>query len=165
MVAAVLTMLMVPFAPSASANTVEISWGTDDFAFRESAICGFPIRWHQYGEGKQADYYDADGVLFRTIETPGHGRYFLSATANGTTLTSIVMAKIVLTWSPEGDLLRIRSDGLYAGFHVPGSDAVLLDAGRIDFDGDGLGQGEILFEAGPHQLFDGDFDEFCAALS
>lgn len=162
---AILVMLVGAPAAPASANAVEISWVSDDFAFSEAGTCGFPIRWHQYGQYKVADYYNNDGVRFRSIVTAGHGRYLISATANGTTLTGVVPAQLILTWSPEGDLLRIRSDGLYIGFTVPGSGIVYLDTGRIDFDGGGLGEGEILFEAGPHQLWHGDVKKFCAAMS
>jgi hypothetical protein len=161
---AIAAMLVGALAATASANTVKISWVTDDFTFSEADTCGFPISWHQYGQYKVADYYDGDGVLFRSIETSGHGRYLISATASGMTLTGVVSAQIILTWSPEGDLLRVRSDGLYVGFTVPGSGIVYLDTGRIDFDGEGLGEGEILFEAGPHQLWHGDVEKFCAAL-
>lgn len=38
--------------------------------------------------------------------------------------------------------------------------AVFLDVGRIVFE---RGAG-IVFQAGPHQLFDGDFEALCAAM-
>ncbi len=43
---------------------------------------------------------------------------------------------------------------------VPGAGAVLLDVGRIT----PKRSGEILFEAGPHQFFDGDLAGAYAAL-
>jgi hypothetical protein len=43
---------------------------------------------------------------------------------------------------------------------VPGAGAVLLDVGRIT----AKRTGEIIFEAGPHQFFDGDLAGVCAAL-
>lgn len=41
----------------------------------------------------------------------------------------------------------------------PGAGAVLLDAGRLVFDAE---TGEVFFEAGPHQVFHGDFGAYCA---
>lgn len=44
----------------------------------------------------------------------------------------------------------------------PGAGAVLLDAGRLIFDVDA---GEVLFEAGPHDVFHEDFEAYCAEFS
>jgi hypothetical protein len=44
----------------------------------------------------------------------------------------------------------------------PGAGAVLLDAGRLIFD---TNTGEVLFEAGPHQVFHEDFEAYCAHFS
>jgi hypothetical protein len=162
--AVVATVLGVLAAP-ASANVVDTYWVTDDFAFSESDTCGFPIEWHQYGDYKVANFYANDGILLRSLATGGHGRYLLSATANGTTLTGPVTGQLVFTWSPEGDVISTRSAGLQVAFKVPGSGTVYLDTGRIDFAGEGLGGGEITFAAGPHQLWNGDVEELCAALA
>jgi len=162
--AVVATVLGVLAAP-ASANVVDRYWVTDDFGFSESDTCGFPIGWHQSGDYKVADFYTNDGVLVRSIATGGHGRYLLSATANGTTLTGPVTGQLVFTWSPDGDVISTRSAGLQVAFKVPGSGTVYLDTGRIDFAGEGLGGGDITFAAGPHQLWDGNVEEFCAALA
>ena len=43
---------------------------------------------------------------------------------------------------------------------VPGVGVVFLDVGRVVFE---RGNG-IIFQAGPHQLFDGDFAALCAAM-
>jgi hypothetical protein len=44
---------------------------------------------------------------------------------------------------------------------VPGAGAVFLDVGRTVLDR----QGNVYFEAGPHQFLDGDFAGLCAALA
>lgn len=44
---------------------------------------------------------------------------------------------------------------------VPGAGAVFLDVGRIVLDQ----QGNVYFQAGPHQFFDGDLGALCAALA
>jgi hypothetical protein len=49
--------------------------------------------------------------------------------------------------------------GVVSLLTVPGSGAVLLDVGRIVFQG-----GEVTFQAGPHQLVEGDLEGLCEAL-
>jgi hypothetical protein len=44
---------------------------------------------------------------------------------------------------------------------VPGGGAVLLQAGRLVFDD----AGDVVFEAGPHQVLSGDTDKLCEALA
>ena len=51
--------------------------------------------------------------------------------------------------------------GLRFRVAFPGLGVVLLDAGRIVFDADG----NVVFEAGPHQIVNEDFAEFCAAFA
>jgi hypothetical protein len=57
-----------------------------------------------------------------------------------------------------------RSNRTTAGLrfmaYVPGGGVVLLDAGRVVHV-----DGEVEFEAGPHQLINGDVDEFCGFLA
>jgi len=50
--------------------------------------------------------------------------------------------------------------GMVYRITIPGAGAVMLEAGRIVTDRDG----NVYFEAGPHQLSDGDFGVLCAAL-
>jgi hypothetical protein len=44
----------------------------------------------------------------------------------------------------------------------PGAGAVLLDAGRLILDAE---TGEVIFEAGRHQVFHEDFEAYCAEFS
>jgi hypothetical protein len=50
--------------------------------------------------------------------------------------------------------------GLRFHAYVPGGGVVLLDAGRLV-----VADGEIVFEAGPHQLIRGDVEQFSAFLA
>ena len=52
-------------------------------------------------------------------------------------------------------------DGVVVRLTVPGDGAVFLDIGRIVTDR----QGNLYFEAGPHQYFYGDFAALCEALA
>lgn len=51
-------------------------------------------------------------------------------------------------------------NGIVFRLAIPGEGAVFLDVGKVVLE-----QGNISFEAGPHQAFDGDFDRLCAALA
>jgi hypothetical protein len=50
--------------------------------------------------------------------------------------------------------------GVISLLTVPGSGAVLLDVGRVVFQG-----GEVTFQAGPHQVVGGDVAGLCEALA
>jgi hypothetical protein len=52
--------------------------------------------------------------------------------------------------------------GVIARLTVPGSGAVLLDVGRIVTN---LETDEVTFQAGPHQLVEGDLADLCEALA
>jgi hypothetical protein len=60
---------------------------------------------------------------------------------------------------PSGN--EITSVGLSYHVTVPGEGVVLLQAGRLVFDE----AGEIVFQAGPHQVAEEDFDKLCEALA
>jgi len=55
---------------------------------------------------------------------------------------------------------RAANMGIIFRLIVPGAGAVFLDVGRIVLDR----QGNVYFQAGPHQFFDGDLDGLCAAM-
>jgi hypothetical protein len=56
---------------------------------------------------------------------------------------------------------EVISAGLSYRVTVPGGGAVLLQAGRLVFDE----AGDVVFEAGPHQVQHGDTDKLCEALA
>ena len=55
---------------------------------------------------------------------------------------------------------RAANMGVVYRLIVPGAGAVFLDVGRIVLDR----QGNVYFQAGPHQFFDGDLDALCTVL-
>jgi hypothetical protein len=151
-------LLLTPGA--ASANTTKITWAYDDYHFANHD-CGFKVVFRQVGPYKYADQYDNDGNLYREIVTAGGGSYHISATANGTTLTTEASYQLIYDYNPDGSTATIRQDGLHLGFTIPGEGLVLFDTGRIVFDAE---TGEITFAGGPHMLRDGDVEKFCAAF-
>lgn len=68
--------------------------------------------------------------------------------------------KDTFTFDEDGNLLTIDTTGSIFRITMPGQGIVAQDTGKILFD---PVTGEKLFEAGPHEAFDGDVD-FCALL-
>lgn len=66
---------------------------------------------------------------------------------------------VVMFLDLENDQWRFA--GLQYHLNIPGVGVVLIDAGTVIFDPDG----NIVFEAGKHQVEDGEFEEICAALA
>ena len=84
------------------------------------------------------------------------GPFLLTASAQGTTLTTQMPSFMTfITYNPDGSVASEANNGL------PGGGSVMLDVGRVVFDGEGTPR----FVAGPHQAGFGDFAEFCEALS
>jgi hypothetical protein len=161
-VIAVTLVGMAVFAQPAAANTKVTTVIHDDETFVESGICPFHITFHQFGTFKAAEYFDNNGFNYKTIITVGPGGQFtITVTAKGTTLTmQNQAAPVVITFNADGSRATETFHGPTFKFTLPGSGVVLLEAGRLMFDGDG----NVVFEAGPHQLLDGDVDAFCAAF-
>ena len=130
--------------------------------FVDSETCGFDITVHASGSFKSSDYYDNSGVIYKTIITVGAGGPFtIRETAKGTTLTMQNQSyQVMITYNADGSINTFTLDGPVMRFTVPGGGVVLLDAGKVTFDG----EGNIVFEAGPHQQFHGDVAGFCAAF-
>jgi hypothetical protein len=146
----------------ASANTVEVHFTTVDETRLITDICAFDVQEHAVGTFKVIDFFDDSGNIIKSILTNFGGPYTLTVSANGVTLTSqTVTTVIIVTFNPDGSLNTISVTGLNQNFVLPGGGTVFLDAGRIVLDSNG----NIIFEAGPHPGFHGDFDSLCAALS
>jgi hypothetical protein len=143
------------------ANTVQRTIIHVDETFVDP-LCDFDVTIHMSGSYKETGYRDASGFLFKTISTVGSGGPFtLTATAEGTTLTMQMQSfQEVRTFNPDGSLKSDSLHGIVYRFTAPGVGIVLLDAGRITFDSDG----NVVFEAGPHQALHDDWEAFCAAF-
>jgi hypothetical protein len=124
----------------------------DSFSFT-SDLCPFPVHVTTHEQGIDVQYYDASGdptseALLRTFT----GRW-----TNRATGAYLVERSRLRTVFPEaGGFLEI---GLNFHIRLPSGRTVLIDAGKLFFD-----DGELVFEAGKHQVEEGDIDAFCAAL-
>jgi hypothetical protein len=73
----------------------------------------------------------------------------------------IVWDFVAATWTETGTLRHVA---------VPGAGLVLLQSGRVVYPLPAVPQPDViprveLFEAGPHDVFEGRYADFCAALA
>jgi hypothetical protein len=104
-------------------------------------------------------FFDENGELVRIVEQINGTDTFVNS-ATGKNLTS----RFQNTEHIDATAQTITVTGVIGRLTVPGSGAVLLDVGRIVID---LAEEEpkVTFQAGPHQLVEGDdLPELCAAL-
>jgi hypothetical protein len=121
----------------------------------DTEICadfGFAVEFVENGAFKIRTFYDREGNIVKTILSNFNQRYTSTASANGKTLST----NYPLVFITRGDDADIRV-GLRNAYHVPGAGVVLLDAGRLIFDANG----DVVFEAGQHELLNGSVDAFC----
>ena len=137
-------------APPSTEVTVIVNDVTVD-----SDICadfGFAVTFVENGTFKTTTYYDSEGNEVKTILTNSNVRYTSTASANGKTLST----NYPLVFITRGDAdIRV---GLRNAYHVPGAGVVLLDAGHLILD---INTGDVIFEAGQHDLLNGSVDAFC----
>ncbi len=133
--------------------TTEVFIIENDVQEVPSPCSGIDITFTQNGSFKITTYYDDQGNVVKEILTNYNSRYTETAKANEKTLTTNFPA-VYITYYPSGETVQA---GLRASYTVPGAGKVLLDAGRIVFDGE-----TVVFEAGPHDTVDGgSLDAFC----
>lgn len=122
----------------------------------DSASCDFPFEEVFDGRVTITTFFDNDG-------TPTRVRFHLPFQG---TLTNEATGESVRAQQVLNDVLDLESGtetfaGLRFRVVFPGIGAVLLDAGKLVFDETGA----VVFEAGPHQVVNEDFTEFCAAFA
>ena len=151
-----LIVLPLSFAAAAPAAppTNEVTVIVDNVA-EDTEICadfGFSVIFVENGTFKTRTFYDREGNIVKTILSNFNVRYTSTASANGKTLST----NYPLVFITRGDDADIRV-GLRNAYHVPGAGTVLLDAGRLIFDANG----DLVFEAGQHEIQNGSVDAFC----
>lgn len=153
--ALVLLMLVLSLAFAApvlaARPTTEVV--TEDATSVDTDPCGFPITFHDSGTYKITTFYDKAGNPVKSILTNYNERFVETATANGKTLLANYPT-VFITALPSEAYVQL---GLRANYTVPGAGVIALDAGRVSFDS----SGEVLFEAGPHDILNGSFEAFC----
>jgi hypothetical protein len=160
---ALAAMLALIAVSSASANTRQTTVVEFNGTLPDTGFCDFPVSDTEQGTFIVADLFDNDGVLYRTIIT-SFGQLTLTFTnpANGkSTTTHNDTQVIIVDWLPDGSRETVRRMGVSVAFTYPGQGVILLQTGF--FERDYLTG--WTFAAGPHDLFEGDFDDLCSALA
>ncbi len=122
----------------------------------DSTSCDFPFLEVFDGRVTITTYFDEEGNPTRLkFHLPFHGTLTNQATGESVSADQVLRVTVDLEDGTESDV------GLRFRVAFPGLGVVLLDAGRIVFDADG----NVVFEAGPHQVVNEDFGEFCAAFA
>lgn len=150
------------FPTAASANTTVTTIFHIESSTSLDSYCPFSIQETVVGSFKRTDFFDNEGDPTMVMLTPFGGPFTITWSANGVTATTrSETAVVIFTFDPDGSVSTHAENGIVFDFVVPGVGTVLMEVGRLVLDG----QGDLLFEAGPHQLRDGDLDGLCTALS
>jgi hypothetical protein len=164
--ALLLSIIAVPLAlaPSAGANTIQTTVTQVDFQVADTSMCGFQLDFRLVGTFKETFFFDQDGTLLKEIVTVTRGGVTATLTnpANGKIATTQSQAfQVIVTFNPDGSVKTITRNGPQSNFVLPGAGNIFADVGRVVFDADG----NIVFEAGPHEFLHGDVASLCAAMA
>jgi len=122
----------------------------------DSSSCDFPFLEVFDGRVTIRTFFDEEGTPIRIqFYLPFHGTLTNEATGESVSADQVLQVTVDLEEGTESDV------GLRFRVVFPGLGVVLLDAGKVVFDADG----NVVFEAGPHQIVNEDFAEFCAAFA
>ncbi len=153
-----LALIVLPLAFAAAAlaapPTNEVTVVVDAVA-DDTEICadfGLPSSSSRTARSRPGPSTTAKGTSSRPSSATSTRDSLSTASANGKTLST----NYPLVFITRGDDADIRV-GLRNAYHVPGAGVVLLDAGHLIFDANG----DLVFEAGQHDLLNGSVDAFC----
>lgn len=122
----------------------------------DDTTCDFPFLEEFEGRITITTFFDGEGNPIRVqLHLPFDGT--LTNQETGTSV-SATQDLIVVEDLEAGTTTFV---GVRFRVNFPGRGHVLLDVGRVVFDADG----NVIFEAGPHQVINEDFEAFCEALS
>jgi len=155
----VLAVVAAAFAFVGKASAATPSIGT--FTFTDSyvddgasAACGFPVTSTATTSVLFQVFFDQSGNPIRVqLHEDSSGTF----TANGLSVNQTSHQRTILNLvaGTETDI------GILIHVSIPGGGTLYLDRGLLMFDSNG----NLLFEAGPHPSFHGDFPGLCAALT
>ena len=160
----ILTILIVILALAifTPAGAVPLIHTEFDFVdeFVDTGICGFPVQLRFEGEGTEHLFFEKDGETPKKVVVNYSDNGTATNLDTGTTISGHDAWTVIVEFE-DGVPITETTAGLFFHFNAPGHGIVLIDAGKIAFD---LATGEVVVN-GPHQVWEGDFDAFCAALA
>jgi hypothetical protein len=167
--ALLLSIIALPlaFTATAAANSIQRQVVTDHVTvpFGDATdACGFPIDARIDGSFKITDFFDNSGTLLKEIVNNFGGPFTLSAInpANGKSTTTQSQTLVDIAYfNPDGSIASESASGLTWSFHARGLGLILQATGRFVFDADG----NVVFEAGPHDFHDQNTDAFCSYMA
>jgi hypothetical protein len=120
--------------------------------------CPFPLTEHIEGQQVTTLFFNEEGQVERRLR-----QIIVSATLTNPDTGTMIVAGVhqAVVFDRDFTTGTLAQHGLRLVVTVPGMGVVLLDAGTFVTDA----AGNVVFEAGPHQLLHGDVAEFCAAMS
>jgi hypothetical protein len=146
-------MILGPHAWAAQPERTDLV--LDDALIIDDVTCDFAFEERVTGRVTITTFLDQDGNPARLHVTVS-GRGEAINPESGQTLR-FVQANLFDTDLSTGER---TTAGLRFLAYIPDGGVVLLDAGRLV-----VTDGQIVLEAGPHQLINGDVEEFCAFLA
>jgi hypothetical protein len=152
----VLGLSLAVIAPAAAAPPEKVVIEDIHIEQVDSTSCDFPFLEVFDGRVTITTFFDDAGNPIRIqFYLPFHGTLTNEATGESVSADQVLQLTLDLEEGTESDV------GLRFRVVFPGLGVVLLDAGRVVFDA----AGNVAFEAGPHQIVNEDFAEFCAAFA
>jgi len=149
-------MMVLSLVVPASADQPDKITFTVEITQVDNTSCDFPFLEEFEGRITITTYFDSGGDPIRVmLHLPFDGT--LTNQETGTSV-SATQDLIVVEDLEAGTTTFV---GVRFRVNFPGLGHVLLDVGKIVFDADG----NVIFEAGPHQVINEDFEAFCEVLS
>ena len=153
------TLALAIFTPAGAVPPIHTEFDfVDDFV--DTEICDFDVQLRFEGEGTEHLFFEPDDFTPKQVVVNLSDNGTATNLDTGTTISGHDAWTFIVEFE-DGVPITETTAGLFFHFNAPGHGIVLIDAGKIAFD---LATGEVVVN-GPHQVFEGDFDAFCAALA
>jgi len=151
---ALVSVGLVGFAQPAEALKPERETFSDSFDYVNRS-CGFPVHVHENFDAVQTSFFDS------------HGKFVMGrqhVTFHGTWTNEKTGSWLAEDETFNGVFIKATREtrviGLNWHFKLPSGKTVAIDAGRLVFSR----HGDILFEAGNHEIVDTEFHVLCPYL-
>lgn len=146
------------FAPTAAADSPDISHKTISATSVLTGACSFPIAVNSGGNETDRFFFDQSGTLTRANANASEQDTF---TANGKSLTGdAYTVNLTAFFDSSGNITQEYADGIQERVPLPDG-TVFQSAGRVNFAAQGFPSFTITPDAGSELNLAG----FCAALS